>query len=191
MSDNKNDLLIAINENNLVSESSEMNKLLSGSILDHNKIIIYKNDSISMKKILFYLKSKDSKIMNQNLETYGSAMTEYIIDLLNKNQEIIDLEEISKTYGVSINSLSNIISNLLTNNHIKNYIIQNSLLISERKLNEIKDAIGNIDNLIKIQQIFENNNIPIQYTIDILKYLGYEIVWKGIDLSNIIIKRKT
>lgn len=191
LSDNKNDLLIAINENNLVSESGEMNKLLSGSILDHNKIIIYKKDSIPMKKILFYLKSIDSKIMNQNLETYRSAMTEYIIDLLNKNQEIIDLEEISKTYGVSINSLSNIISNLLTNNHIKKYIIQNSLLISERKLNEIKDAIGNIDNLIKIQQIFENNNIPIQYTIDILKYLGYEIVWKGIDLSNIIIKRKT
>ncbi|HEX5185636.1 MAG TPA: DUF790 family protein, partial [Nitrososphaeraceae archaeon] len=189
LSDNKNDLLIAINENNLVSESGEMNKLLSGSILDHNKIIIYKKDSIPMKKILFYLKSIDSKIMNQNLETYRSAMTEYIIDLLNKNQEIIDLEEISKTYGVSINSLSNIISNLLTNNHIKKYIIQNSLLISERKLNEIKDAIGNIDNLIKIQQIFENNNIPIQYTIDILKYLGYEIVWKGMDSSNIIIKR--
>jgi uncharacterized protein len=190
-SDNKNDLLIAINENNLVSESSEMKKLLSGSILDYNKIIIYKKDLIPMKKILFYLKSIDNKIMNQNLETYRSEMTEYIIDLLNKNQEIINLEEISKTYGVSINSLSNIISNLLTNNYIKKYIIQNSLLISEKKLNEIKDAIGNIDNLIKIQQIFENNNIPIQYTTDILKYLGYEIVWKGIDLSNIIIKRKT
>ena len=189
--ENKNDLLIAINENNLVSESGEMKKLLSDSILDYNKIIIYKKDSIPMKKILFYLKSIDSKIMNQNLETYRSTMTEYIIDLLNKNQEIIDLEEISKTYGVPINSLTNIISNLPTNNQIKKYIIQNSLLISQRKLNEIKDIIGNIDNLIKIQQIFENNNIPIQYTIDILKYLGYEIVWKGIDSSNIIIKRKT
>ena len=190
-SNNKNDLLIAINENNLVSESGEMKKLLSGSILDYDKIIIYKKDSIPIKKILFYLKSIDSKIMNQNLETYRSAMTEYIVDLLNKNQEIIDLEEISKTYGVSINSISNIISNLDTDNHIKKYIIQNSLLISERKLNKIKDRIGDIDNLIKIQKIFENNNIPIQYTIDILKYLGYEIVWKGMDSSNIIIKRKT
>ena len=191
LSNNKNDLLIAINENNLVSESGEMKKLLSGSILDYDKIIIYKKDSIPIKKILFYLKSIDSKIMNQNLETYRSAMTEYIVDLLNKNQEIIDLEEISKTYGVSINSISNIISNLDTDNHIKKYIIQNSLLISERKLNKIKDRIGDIDNLIKIQKIFENNNIPIQYTIDILKYLGYEIVWKGMDSSNIIIKRKT
>jgi predicted nuclease of restriction endonuclease-like RecB superfamily len=190
-SDNKNDLLIAINENNLVSESSEMKKLLSDSILDQNKIIIYKKDSIPMKKILFYLKSIEGKIMNQNLETHRSEMIEYIIDLLNKNQEIIDLEKISKTYGVSINSLSNIISNLPTNNQIKKYIIQNSLLISDRKLNEIKETIGNLDNLIKIQEIFENNNIPIQYTIDILKYLGYEIVWKGIDSSNIIIKRKT
>ncbi len=190
-SDNKDDLLIAINENNLVSESGEMKKLLSDSILDQNKIIIYKKDSIPMKKILFYLKSIESKMMNQNLETHRSTMTEYIIDLLNKNQEIIDLEEISNTYGVSLNSLSNIISNLPTNKQIKKYVIQNSLLISERKLNEIKDTISNIDNLIKIQQIFENNNIPIQYTIDILKYLGYEIVWKGIDSSNIIIKRKT
>jgi len=190
-SENKNDLLIAINENNLVSESGEMKKLLSDSILDQNKIIIYKKDSIPMKKILFYLKSIESKMMNQNLETHRSAMTEYIVDLLNKNQEIIDLEAISKTYDVSINSISNIVSNLPTNNQIKNYVIQNSLLISERKLNEIKDTIRNIDNLIKIQQIFENNNIPIQYTIDILRYLGYEIVWKGIDPSNIIIKRKT
>ena len=46
--------------------------------------------------------------MNQNLETYRSAMTEYIVDLLDKNQEIIDLEEISKTYGVSFNFLSEI-----------------------------------------------------------------------------------
>ena len=144
-----------------------------------------------MKKIILYLKSIDSQIMNQNLETYRSAMTEYIVELLNKNQDIIDLEEISKTYGVSINSISNIISNLRTNNHIQKYIIQNSLLISKRKLNEIKYRIGDIDNLIKIQEIFQNNNIPIQYTIDILKYLEYEIVWKGMDSSNIIIKRKT
>jgi AraC-like DNA-binding protein len=143
-----------------------------------------------MKKILFYLKSIESKIMNQNLETYRSAMTDYIIDLLNNNYEIINLEEISKVYGVSITSLSNIISNLRTNVHIDNYIIQNSLLISKRKLNKIKDEIGNIDNLIKIQEIFENNNIPVQYAIDILKHMGFEILWRGMDSSNIIIKRK-
>ena len=191
LSDNNNDLLVAINENSFVSESGEIKNLLSDSILDYDKIIVYKKDSIPMKKIILYLKSIDSQIMNQNLETYRSAMTEYIVELLNKNQDIIDLEEISKTYGVSINSISNIISNLRTNNHIQKYIIQNSLLISKRKLNEIKYRIGDIDNLIKIQEIFQNNNIPIQYTIDILKYLEYEIVWKGMDSSNIIIKRKT
>ena len=191
LSDNKNDLLVAINEHSFVSESGEIKNLLSDSILDYDKIIVYKKDSIPMKKIIFYLKSIDSQIMNQNLETYRSAMTEYIVELLNKNQDIINLEEISKTYGVSINSISNIISNLRTNNHIQKYIIQNSLLISKRKLNEIKYIINDIDNLIKIQEIFQNNNIPIQYTIDILKYLGYEIVWKGMDSSNIIIKRKT
>ena len=190
LSDNKNDLLIAINENNFVSEHGEIRNLLSDSILDYDKVIIYKKDSIPIKKILFYLKSIDSKMMNQNLETYRFAMTEYIVDLLDKNQEIIDLEEISKTYGVSITSLSDIISNLRTNNHIKKYIIQNSLLISERKLNEIKYRIGDIDNLIEIQKIFQNSDIPVQYTIDILKCLGYEIVWKGMDSSNIIIKRK-
>jgi predicted nuclease of restriction endonuclease-like RecB superfamily len=189
-SDSKYDLLIAVNENNLVSESTELKKLLSNSILNDNSIIIYKKDSIPMKKILFYLKSIESKIMNQNLETYRSAMTDYIIDLLNNNYEIINLEEISKVYGVSITSLSNIISNLRTNVHIDNYIIQNSLLISKRKLNKIKDEIGNIDNLIKIQEIFENNNIPVQYAIDILKHMGFEILWRGMDSSNIIIKRK-
>jgi hypothetical protein len=191
LSDNKNDLLVAINEHSFVSEFGEIKNLLSDSILDYDKIIVYKKDSIPMKKIIFYLKSIDSQIMNQNLETYRSAMTEYIVELLNKNQDIINLEEISKTYGVSINSISNIISNLRTNNHIQKYIIQNSLLISKGKLNEIKYRIGDIDNLIEIQEIFQNNNIPIQYTIDILKYLEYEIVWKGMDSSNIIIKRKT
>jgi hypothetical protein len=188
--DSKYDLLIAVNENNFVSESTELKKLLSNSMLNDNSIIIYKKDSIPMKKILFYLKSIESKIMNQNLETYRSAMTDYIVDLLNNNYEIINLEEISKVYGVSITSLSDIISNLRTNVHIENYIIQNSLLISKRKLNKIKDQIGNIDNLIKIQEIFENNNIPVQYTIDILKHMGFEILWRGMDSSHIIIKRK-
>ena len=87
--DSKYDLLIAINENNFVSESSELKKLLLNSILNDNSIIIYKNDSIPMKKILFYLKSTDNKIMNQNFETYRSAMTDYIADLLNNNYEII------------------------------------------------------------------------------------------------------
>lgn len=187
----KYDLLIAINENNFVSESTELKKLLlSNSMLNDNSIIVYKKDSIPMKKLLFCLKSIESKIMNQNLETYRTAMTDYIVDLLNNNYEIINLEEISKIYDVSINSLSDIISNLRTNVHLENYIFQNSLLISKKKLNKIKDEIGDIDNLIKIQEIFENNNIPVQYTIDILKDIGFEILWRGMDSSNIIIKRK-
>jgi predicted nuclease of restriction endonuclease-like RecB superfamily len=187
----KYDLLIAINENNFVSESTELKKLLlSNSMLNDNSIIVYKKDSIPMKKLLFCLKSIESKIMNQNLERYRTAMEDYIVDLLNNNYEIINLEEISKVYDVSINSLSDIISNLRTNVHLKNYIIQNSLLISKKKLNKIKDEIGDIDNLIKIQEIFENNNIPVQYTIDTLKHIGFEILWRGMDSSNIIIKRK-
>jgi uncharacterized protein len=187
----KYDLLIAINENNFVSENTELKKLLlSNSMLNDNSIIVYKKDSIPMKKLLFCLKSMESKIMNQNLETYRTAMEDYIVDLLNNNYEIINLEEISKVYDVSINSLSDIISNLRTNVHLENYIIQNSLLISKKKLNKIKDEIGDIDNLIKIQEIFENNNIPVQYTIDTLKHIGFEILWRGMDSSNIIIKRK-
>ena len=128
--------------------------------------------------------------MNQNLEIHRSTITNYIIDFLNKNYELINLEEISKLYSVSIDSLYNIISKLPTNSHTKNYIIQNSLLISKEKLNKIKDEIGNNDNLMKIQEIFENNNIPTQYTIDILNHMGFEVLWKGIDSSNITIKQK-
>ena len=39
-----------------------------------------------MKKIIFYLKSIDSQIMNQNLETYRFAMTEYIVELLKRTK---------------------------------------------------------------------------------------------------------
>jgi uncharacterized protein len=190
MTDHKYDILIAVNENNFVSEGTEMKKFFSNSILNDNNIIIYKKDLIPMKKILFYLKSIDRYMVDQNLETYRFIMTNYIVDLLNNNSEIINLEEISKIYGVSINSLLDIISNLGTNINIENYIIQNPLLISKIKLNKIEDEIGNIDNLIKIQKIFENNNIPVQYTIDILKHIGFEILWRGMDSSNIIIKRK-
>jgi hypothetical protein len=190
MTDHKYDILIAVNENNFVSEGTETKKFFSNSIINDNNIIIYKKDLIPMKKILFYLKSIDRYIVDQNLETYRFIMTNYIVDLLNNNPEIINLEEISKIYGVSINSLLDIISNLRTNINIENYIIQNPLLISKIKLNKIEDEIGNIDNLIKIQKIFENNNIPVQYTIDILKHLGFEILWRGMDSSNIIIKRK-
>jgi predicted nuclease of restriction endonuclease-like RecB superfamily len=190
ITDNKYDILIAVNENNFVSEGTEIKRFFSNSILNDNNIIIYKKDLIPMKKILFYLKSIDKCIIDQNAETYKSIMISHITNLLNNNSEIINLEEISKIYGVSITSLLDIISNLTANINIENYIIQTPLLIYKRKLNKIKDEIGNIDNLIKIQRIFENNNIPVQYTTDILKCIGFEIIWKGMDSSNIIIKRK-
>lgn len=186
----KYDILIAVNENNFVSENSELKKVLSNSILNDNTITIYKKDIIPMKKILSYLKFTENKIMNQNLETYRSTITDYIIDLLNKNYELINLEEISKLYGVSIDSLYDIILKLPANSHTKNYIIQNSLLISKQKLNRITDEIGDNDNLVQIQEIFENNNIPIQYTVDILNHIGFEVLWRGMDSSNITIKRK-
>ncbi len=186
----KYDILIAVNENNFVSENSELKKVLSNSILNDNTITIYKKDIIPMKKILSYLKFTENKIMNQNLETYRSTITDYIIDLLNKNYELINLEEISKLYGVSIDSLYDIILKLPANSHTKNYIIQNSLLISKQKLNRITDEIGDNDNLMQIQEIFENNNIPIQYTVDILNHIGFEVLWRGMDSSNITIKRK-
>ncbi|MGE3859611.1 MAG: DUF790 family protein [Nitrososphaeraceae archaeon] len=186
----KYDILIAVNENNFVSENSELKKVLSNSILNDNTITIYKKDIIPMKKILSYLKFTENKIMNQNLETYRSTITDYIIDLLNKNYELINLEEISKLYGVSIDSLYDIILKLPANSHTKNYIIQNSLLISKQTLNRITDEIGDNDNLVQIQEIFENNNIPIQYTVDILNHIGFEVLWRGMDSSNITIKRK-
>ena len=186
----KYDILIAVNEDNFVSENIELKKVLSNTMLNDNAITIYKKDVIPMKKILSYLKFTENKIMNQNLETHRSTITDYIIELLNKNYELINLEEISKLYSVSIDSLYNIISKLPTNSNTKKYIIQNSLLISKEKLNKIKDQIGNNDNLIKIQEIFENNNIPTQYTIDILNHMGFEVLWKGIDSSNITIKQK-
>jgi hypothetical protein len=43
---------------------------------------------------------------------------------------------------------------------------------------------------MQIQEIFENNNIPIQYTVDILNHIGFEVLWRGMDSSNITIKRK-
>jgi predicted nuclease of restriction endonuclease-like RecB superfamily len=186
----KYDILIAVNENNFVSENSELKKILTNDILNDNAITIYKKDVIPMKKILSYLKFTENRIMNQNLEIYRATITDYIIDLLNKNYELINLEEISKLYNVSIDSLYEIISKLPANSQTKNYIIQNSLLISKEKLNRIKDEIGNNDNLMKIQEIFENNNIPTQYTIDILNHMGFEVLWRGIDSSNITIKRK-
>jgi len=186
----KYDFLIAINENNFVSENNDLKKILSNSILNNNTVTIYKKDVIPMKKILSYLKITENKITNQNFETYKSTITDYIIDLLNKNYELVNLEEISKLYGVSNESLYDIFSKLPANSHTENYIIQSSLLISKQKLNRIIDEIGNNDNLMKIQEIFENNNIPIQHTIDILKHMGFEVLWKGMDPSNITIKRK-
>ncbi|MGE5862650.1 MAG: DUF790 family protein, partial [Nitrososphaerales archaeon] len=50
--DSKYDLLIAVNENNFVSEGNELKKLSPNSMLNDNSIIIYKNNLIPMKKIL-------------------------------------------------------------------------------------------------------------------------------------------
>jgi hypothetical protein len=113
-SEGKYDFLIAINENNLVANDEDSRKIYSNSflrVIDKEKVIIYKRNSIPIKPIIHYLKLMEKIIMNQNTVIYQSEISDFINNLMKQNIEIINLEEISKKFRMSLESIIDIVSN--------------------------------------------------------------------------------
>jgi hypothetical protein len=66
----------------------------------------------------------------------------------------------------------------------------NTFFILNIKLDEIKKQITDIKKFVEAQKIFQMNKIPDSCHIDLIQYFGFEILWTGFNLSDILLEKK-
>ena len=50
--------------------------------------------------------------------------------------------------------------------------------------------LTNVEKFIEAQKIFQINKIPDSCHIDLIQYYGFEILWTGFNLSDVLLKKK-
>ncbi|MDX1371562.1 MAG: DUF790 family protein, partial [Nitrososphaeraceae archaeon] len=192
ISETKYDFLIAIDKDNMVTGDLNLKNLLSDSlkIIGKEKIIIYNKNSIPLKPVINYLRSKDKKVISQTSEIYRSEISDFIKNLTKQNIDIINLEEISTKFSVPIDSIFSILSDQAKSSFTNEYTLLSTLLISNNIIHTIKQQINDEFDFKKIQQIFKTNKIPDFCHLDLIQFYGFEIIWKGLGSSDILLQKK-
>ncbi|MFB5599951.1 MAG: DUF790 family protein [Nitrososphaeraceae archaeon] len=188
----KYDFLVAINEDNVVTSDMNLKNLFSNfvNVIGKEKIIIYNKNSIPLKPIIQYLKIIDQKVTIQASEIYHYRISNFIKNLAEQNIEMIDLEEISNKFSIPIDSVSTIFLNKSNKLLRDKYTLLGNLLISNNKIFTIKQQIDENTNFNKIQQIFRSNKIPDFCHFELIQFYGFEIIWKGLNSSDILLRKK-
>jgi predicted nuclease of restriction endonuclease-like RecB superfamily len=192
---NKVDLLIAINRDVYASTSSNLAETrawhsLISSITD-KRLIVYDNQNIPLKPILDYLRYIDQEHA-KDLEANGCThILSKLFQSMNTHSDVISIAALAKTWNIELDILLKIIQSQAQNkDSIGNYVIVDKFLISDTKLEKLKDLIDNVDSLSEANSILCDNDIPESCLLGIISKLGFDIIWHGMDCSLANLKKK-
>ena len=199
-------MILIINFENLVM--LESNRKYSFSKIQHKNNILtisYKNENISFKEIIPFLKKIETKYINQNFrnDVYKNKVTREIDNILNSfasasGYNSISLEDVNKSILLSQKNLDahfNLLDILENNQEIKNLFMKKvkehklvlitDVIFKETFIREIYDELNNrkIDNLKEACSFFLTKKIIDQVHIDLLTHLGFNIHWNGFNYS--------
>jgi hypothetical protein len=90
------------------------------------------------------------------------------------------LKAFKQTYSIDDNSKST----------EQDFILIDSFLLSRRKISEIDEILKKVYRLNDAMKILEDNGVPEKCVTNLISRLGYDIVWKGIDLTNATISKR-
>jgi predicted nuclease of restriction endonuclease-like RecB superfamily len=207
-------MILIINFENLVMLESNR-KYSFSKIRQKNNIltISYKNENISFKEIIPFLKKIETKYINQNFgnDEYKSKLMQEIDNILNSfefssDYNSISLKDINKTILLSQKNLDahfNLLDILKNNQEIKNLfwkkikehklVLIADIIFKETFIREVYDELNNrkIDNLKEACNFFLTKKIIDHVHIDLLTHLGFKIHWSGFDYSESIISLNT
>jgi hypothetical protein len=65
-----------------------------------------------------------------------------------------------------------------------------SFLLSKRKVSEIDEILKKVYRLNDAMNLLEDKGVPEKCVTNLISRLGYDIVWKGIDLTNATISKR-
>jgi hypothetical protein len=120
------------------------------------------------------------------------------------NKHVISIAEIARRNDIPLEAAFRILrsveeqgcQNILgiekTNNWIpQSYLIADAYLISKSKTKELELILEGLTVFNDASALLSKSDIPEPCHTDLISKLGFEIIWKGIDSTNTIIKKKT
>ncbi|MGN6822449.1 MAG: DUF790 family protein [Candidatus Nitrosocosmicus sp.] len=199
-------MILIIDFENLVM--LESNRIYSFSKIQHKNNILtisYKNENISFKEIIPFLKKIETKYINQNFgnDVYKNKVIREIDNILNSftsasGYNSISLEDLNKSILLSQKNLDahfNLLDILENNQEIKmlfmkkvkehKLVLITDLIFKETFIREVYDELNNrkIGNLKEACNFFLTKKIIDRIHIDLLTHLGFSIHWNGFNYS--------
>lgn len=203
--DEKFFMILVINLENLMSyELNEENKITD--IKNNRNVLItsYKNEKISFKEIIKYIKDIENNYISRNvLNTQNqNKIIQNVIRLL----EELRISEMSYMYLGKLDELLKeectdgdaflkvSLKDLIDKNNDFKYMFESELskkrllmiddyILNTQFIEEIRKDTKNVINLGEACNILDSKKIPEKIHINILTCLGFHIEWNGLDYS--------
>ena len=105
---------------------------------------------------------------------------------LEKESDIISVQSISKEYKIPVEAALKILSA----DYPEHISINNTHLISKKKIQETKNQLDSISKFVDACKILESNNIPETCHAEFLSELGYDVTWNDLNPDNATIAKR-
>ncbi|MBE44283.1 MAG: hypothetical protein CMO16_03775 [Thaumarchaeota archaeon] len=166
--DNKINILIAVNKELACSKLHSLPK---------EQLIIYK-DEVPIKAIVDYLKRIERELIER-------SMTNVKITLDRTRGEIIPIKDIIQEYNIPEQTALKILSNN------DEYIVVGKFLISKIITCKIDKLLDGITKFVDACSALAENSIPESCHAEMISIMGYDVIWKGLDVEKaILVKHK-
>jgi uncharacterized protein len=181
------DLFIAINEELAGSRiSSSPSSATFSSSVPMDKLIFYKNDSVPIRPILDYLKALDKEMIDRKMRDPNLRIE------VDRSKDIISLEDLAQKYDLPIEAVSKILSRDYSDQYISigSGGPQHYHLISKTKAKKLESLLKEVKTFTDACLILSENAIPEACHAELVEKLGYEVIWRSMDVSTAVIEKR-
>lgn len=184
------DLFIAINEElagSRISSSSSSFATFSSTV-PMDRLIFYKNDSVPIRPILDYLKAVDKEMIDRKTRDPSLRIE------VDRSKDIISLKDLAQKYDLPIEVVSKIVSRDYSDQYISvgggGQQQQHHYLISKAKAKKLELLLKEVKAFTDACQILSENAIPEACHAELVDKLGYDVIWRSMDVSSAVIEKK-
>jgi uncharacterized protein len=170
------DLFVAVNEE--LSCSKIMNQF--NSVISQDKIILYKKNSVPVKKINDYLKLIDKEQIETNVIDSKLRIK------FDGAKDVISIQEIAAGYNVP----TEVAAIVASRDNDRDYLKAESWFISRSRVNGLAKLLAGTTRFTDACVILSENSIPEPCHAELISKLGYDVIWQSMDSGDAVIIRR-
>jgi hypothetical protein len=184
------DLFIAVDEDLASSIKAMTTKSSSSSssfLIPKDRLIFYKNGNVPVRSIFEYLKSIDKEVIERNVNDPNLKVE------FDYSKDIISISEIAQKHNLPAEAALRIAMRDYGNRYISiagHY--HHYYLISKSKAQELESLLdkNTVSRFTDACLLLSQSGIPESCHAELISKLGYDVLWRSIDPSNAVMKKR-